>query len=118
MIVQFPHLKCNRSVAKNHKAVQSDICDKWVHIDCSNLNVYAYKKIQKDKSPWHCICYLQKEQPYCSIDNDVLNGFMHGNRILSPNAKLISSSVLMRKSLKRLKINTIPQKKSTKHLTN
>ena len=22
---------CNRAVAKNHKAVQCDICDKWIH---------------------------------------------------------------------------------------
>ena len=31
-LVQFPCLKCNRAVAKNHKAVQCDICDKWVQI--------------------------------------------------------------------------------------
>ena len=37
MVVQFPCLKCNRAVAKNHKAVQCDICDKWIHIEIYNL---------------------------------------------------------------------------------
>ena len=93
MAVQFPCLKCNRAVAKNHKAVQCDICDKWIHIACNNLNTYTYKKLQKDKSPWYCICCLQKELPYCSIGDDVLNSFMHGKRILSPNPKFISSVI-------------------------
>ena len=52
-----------------------------------------YKKLQKDKSPWYCICCLQKELPYRSIDSDVLNNFMHGNRIVSPNPKFISSVI-------------------------
>ena len=93
MVVQFSCLKCNRAAAKNHKAVQCDICDKWVHIACNNLNTYMYKKLQKYNSPWYCICCLQKELPYCSIDSDVLNSFMHGNRIVSPNPKFISSVI-------------------------
>ena len=52
-----------------------------------------YKKLQKDKSPWYCICCLQKELLYCSIDSDVLNNFMQGNRIVSPNPKFISSVI-------------------------
>ena len=82
--------KMQEGFCKNHKAVQCDICDKWVHIICSNLNTYTYKKLQKDKSPWYCISCPQKEIPYCSISNDVLNSFMHGNRILSPNPKFIT----------------------------
>ena len=93
MIVKLPCLKCNWVFFKNHKAVQCNICDKWVHIPCNNLNTYTYKKLQKDKSPCHCICCLQKELPYCSICSNVLNCFMHGNRIFSPNPKFISSGM-------------------------
>ena len=71
MVVRFPCLKYNRAVAKNHKAVQCDICNKWVQIACNNLNTYTYKKTQKDKFPCYCIRCLQKEVPYCSIGNDV-----------------------------------------------
>ena len=93
MVVQFPCLKCNRAVAESHKAVQCDICDKWVYIACNNLNTYMCKKLQKDNSPAYCICCLQNELPYCSIDSDALNSFMHGNRIVSPNPKFISSVI-------------------------
>ena len=93
MLFQFPCLKCNRAVAKNHKAVQCDVCDKWIHIACNNLNMYTYQKLQKDKSLWYCICCLQKELPSCSIGDDVLNSFMHGSRILSPSPKFISSVI-------------------------
>ena len=39
------------------------------------------------------ICCLQKDLPHCSIDSDALNSFMHGNRILSPNPKFISTVI-------------------------
>ena len=34
-----------------------------------------------------------KELTYCSIGSDVLNNFMHGNRIVSPNLKFISTVI-------------------------
>ena len=71
--------------------MQCDICDKWIRIACNNLNMYTYKRIRKDKSPSYCIC--QKELPYCSIRDDVLNRFMQRNRILSLNPKFFSSVI-------------------------
>ena len=73
--------------------MQCDVCDKRVHIACSNLNIYTYHKLQKDKSRWYCICCLQKELPYCSINSDVLNNFIHRNKTVSPNLKFISSVI-------------------------
>ena len=52
MVIKFLCSKCNRTVAKNHKAVQCDICHKYI-------NTYTYKKLQKDQSPWYCICNWQ-----------------------------------------------------------
>ena len=54
----------------------------------SHLDVYTYKKLQKDKSAWYYICCLQKELPYWSTDNNALNEFKH--EILSSNTKFIS----------------------------
>ena len=45
MAVEFSCLKCNRAVAKNHKAVQCDICGKWIHVACNNLHTKSSKKI-------------------------------------------------------------------------
>ena len=59
----------------------------------NNFNTNTCKKLKKDKSPWYCICCLQKELPYCTIYSDVLNSFMHGKRILSLNPKFIYSVI-------------------------
>ena len=39
------------------------------------------------------LLYFQKELPYCAICSNVLNCFIHGNRMLSPNPKFISSGM-------------------------
>ena len=93
MVVQFPCLVCNRTVAKNHRAVQCDLCDSWVHIACNNLNLYTYRKLQKDKSPWCCMCCFRKELPYGSINDTKFRNLLHGEAIVSPNPKIISSII-------------------------
>ena len=110
--------KMQQGCCKNHRAMQSGICDKWVHIACKNLNTYTYKKLQKDKSPWYCIFCLQKEQPYYSIDNDVSNNFMLGNRIVSPNQKFIFSVIKQSEYFDEKILNIIPQQNSKMHLIN
>ena len=91
MVVQFPCLVCNRAVAKNHRAVQYDLCDSWVHIACNNLNVYTYRKLQKNKSPYYCICCFRKELPYGFTNDTQLKKQLHGEIVVSPNPKIISS---------------------------
>ena len=93
MVVQFPCLVCNRTVAKNHKAVQCDLCDSWAHIACNNLNLYTYQKLQKDKSPWYCMCCFGKELPYGSINDTKFRNLLHGEAIVSTNPNIISSII-------------------------
>ena len=45
MTVKFPCSVCSRAVAKNHKAVKCDECDKWIHIKCNHIND-EYKQTQ------------------------------------------------------------------------
>ena len=93
MVVQFPCLVCNRAVAKNHRAVQCDLCVSWVQITCNNLNVYTYRKLQKEKSPWYCICCFRKELPYGSTNDTQMKKLLHGEVVVSPNPKIISSII-------------------------
>ena len=93
MVVQFPCFVCNRAVAKNHRAKQCDLCDSWVHIACNNLNVYTYRKLQKDKSPWYCICCFRKELPNGSTNDTQLKTLLHGEVVVSPNPKIVSSII-------------------------
>ena len=103
MVVQFPCLVCNRAVAKEHRAVQCDPWDSWVHIPCNNLNLYTYRKLQKDKSLWYCMCCFRKELQHGSINDTKLRNRQHGEAIVSPNTKVIPSiitkvNILMRKT--------------------
>ena len=89
MVVQFYCLVCSRTVV----AVQCDLCDSWVHIACNNLNLYTYQKMQKDKSPWYCMCCFWKELPYGSISDTKCRNLLHGEAIFPPNPKIISSII-------------------------
>ena len=91
--MQFPCLVCNTTVAKKQRAVQCDLCNSWVHIACNNLNLYTYWKLQKDKSPWHCMCCFRKELAYGSINDTKFRNLLHGEAIISPNPKIISSII-------------------------
>ena len=57
------------------------------------LNVYTYRKLQKHKSLWNCLCCLKKEIPFCSLKNEHLKELTHGKIILSPNKKIITNAI-------------------------
>lgn len=40
MAPKFPYLNCRKTVAKHHNTVCCDICNKWVHIACNNINTH------------------------------------------------------------------------------
>ena len=89
-------VKCPCLVIKSHKAVQNGLCDRWVHIAFNYLNVYSYKKLEKDKSPWCCLCCLKKEMPW-SLKNEHLQELMHCKIILPPNQKIITNTIGQKK---------------------
>ena len=46
---------CNRSVAKNHRAVSCDSCTRWCHIKCGGISVKQYKEFDARQSfSWVC----------------------------------------------------------------
>ena len=67
---KYPCAKCNRNVAKRHKAICCDICDKWIHIKCNLLNFNDYKKLQNDPSPFYCIQCTSTIFPYGKLTNN------------------------------------------------
>ena len=97
VIIKYLCLASDRAFAKNHKAVKCDCCDRWFHIACNYLNVYTYRKLQKDKSPWYCLCCLKKEMPFCFLKNEHLRELMHGKIILSPNKKIVMNAIRQNK---------------------
>ena len=93
MVVQFPCLVCNRTVAKGHRVVQCDLYDSWIHIACNNLNLYTYWKSKKKQVSLVLYVLFWKELPYGSINDTKLRDLLHGRAIVSPNPKIISSII-------------------------
>ena len=87
MKVEFPCNVCSKPVAKNHKAVCCDKCDKWVHIGCNRINTYTYRKLQKSNSPWFCYQCFKKEIPFAEVSDNVLKNIFEGKELVSPNLR-------------------------------
>ena len=48
---------CDDEVSSKHKALECDLCGKWIHIKCTNVNEKAYKLIREINS---CNCSSMK----------------------------------------------------------
>ena len=74
--VKFPCEICNKTVKSNQKAVQCDLCDLWVHIDCNGLLEEEYENLKYDHDLWYClICNLKNNLvnvPFTRCDNNKL----------------------------------------------
>ena len=45
---------CSGAVLNDHKAVQCDKCEMWLHNDCSFVTDFEYKTMQNSSSTWIC----------------------------------------------------------------
>ena len=82
---------CNRSVAKNHRAVSCDSCTRWCHIKCGGISVKQYKEFDARQSfSWVC--------PPCL---DILQ------QLPFANASLVDSSLSSENSFSGLKFEEI-----------
>lgn len=79
MAPKFPYLICCKTVAKHHNTVCCDICNKWVHIACNNMNTNIYPKLRNCKAPWYC---KKKSMPF----SESLKNFQ-SKELIPPNLK-------------------------------
>ena len=54
MIKNFPCGLCSDEVGDNDDSVQCDLCNKWNHTTCLNIDTEQYKKLKNDPLPWYC----------------------------------------------------------------
>ena len=52
--VKHPCLVCEKSVAKTHRAVLCDLCEKWTHIKCSHISPSENVEMCESEEPWLC----------------------------------------------------------------
>ena len=69
--IKFPCGICKKSVAKNHKAIQCDKCDCWIHIKCQYLDSNDYQQYQNDNSrTFICIPCKADIFPFTNLNNN------------------------------------------------
>ena len=66
-MIKFPYRICQKAVAKRHKVICCDLCNKWIHIACNNLDKKTCRNLQSSEISWFCIPCLKKELPFNSI---------------------------------------------------
>ena len=69
---KYPCKICSKSVHKNHRALQCDVCDFWVHIKCNKLYPGDYEKLKLSSEPWYCLHCLKTNLPFMNETNDQL----------------------------------------------
>ena len=68
------------------KAICCDLCSKWIHIKCNNLNDLDYEYLKSNDKAWCCKFCIQKILPFCNkkINSNKIN---LGNAGIEPNLK-------------------------------
>ena len=61
---------CEKNVNDSDQAIQCDLCDYWIHINCNNLNYIDYKFLQNSSDPCYCILCYSQIFPFNSMKND------------------------------------------------
>ena len=81
--VKFPCGICNKSVKNNHKVIQCDSCDLWIHIVCNDISDAEYECLKTEDDPWYClVCFLKynlNNVPFTRCDNSELNNINTSN---------------------------------------
>ena len=74
MTEHYPCRVCILEVEGDDKSVQCDLCDRWIHIKCAEINHQRYEKLKKDPLAWYC-ADCATEIPFSSLSNKDLKDF-------------------------------------------
>jgi hypothetical protein len=55
---------CKHLIKRNHRAIQCDICDGWLHIKCANLSNSDNVRLGISNENWYCNNCLGKIFPF------------------------------------------------------
>ena len=80
MPIKYPCKTCNSPVAKNHKAVQCDKCQLWVHMKCNKINIQTYNMLKKDETACYCISCSKDIFPFSDLNDNEFHTTTHFNK--------------------------------------
>ena len=76
---KFPCSSCKNNVNQNHRAIQCDICDRWIHLKCNFLNTKDYENLKNSEESFYCIKCIESNLAFSKLSNkefviSVING--------------------------------------------
>ena len=82
MVLKLPYKIYNRPFAKNHRSIQCDTCDIWVHCECNKINKQTYKLLQNEKNTkWFCIICTEEFLLFFSLNNEEFIHTLKGKKV-------------------------------------
>ena len=76
---------CEKIVKIRDKPVCCELCSKWIHIKCNNLNDLDYEYLKSNNETWYYKTSIQDILPFCNKKNP--NRINLGNTGIDPNLK-------------------------------
>ena len=76
MTEYYPFRVCTLKVEDDDKSVQCDLCDRWFHIKCAEINHQKYEKLKKDPLAWYC-ADCTTEIPFSTLNNKDFKDFFY-----------------------------------------
>ena len=67
--MRFPCGLCGRHVRINQKAIQCEICLKWLHCKCLNISSTNYSILQQDNNSWCCPSCYRSALPFADCSD-------------------------------------------------
>ena len=64
MVIAHPCGLCNRPVGDNHRSIQCDVCDSWIHIRCNSISASEYEDYMTNEEPWICLKCINLALPF------------------------------------------------------
>ena len=58
---------CKKTIAKNHRKILCQVCNEYVHMNCNQIDVKTYNKIQREKSPQTCLRCHTNNLPFQNL---------------------------------------------------
>ena len=91
MTEQYPCGVCKLEINDSDDAVQCDLCDKWNHINCVEINKQKYEKLKKDLLPWYCPACMS-EIPFSQMNNKEVKNLLYPTNTLQQPPQIIKKS--------------------------
>ena len=83
MIIKYPCNICSKSVHRNHRAIQCDICDQWSHISCNFIDNKTYQKLKESDEEWYCIICNKTVYPFASSTDEDMKLTLQGKNCIN-----------------------------------